>query len=416
MELKDFILHLDDNDPDEIIVYYNNAKYSSTTDPSIYDIIDKMVFDAEALGDLEVFIEVPSKKLFYRKAILTTQVSALSIPDAERSSLPKVRIAFNSLILAPEQLILENEFALPILKWLAFDQTIPDQRPSIDSDYGIPFGNYKLEIGLPELPDVKKRSAEMIVSLNADINLNTRLIESGKFLRDYSCYSYSIEWIDPTAFKVFEIIKDHIGKRRTIQHQETFMKEIEKAISAKSLDNFIFPTVKEQNIDDEETFQISRNMTSYRFLYYIENSIRQFLWDKLQLIYKEVANSQKWWMGCFPEEIRNHIKEKMSTQNPILDNIKIETTPLHYCSFNELGQIIEKEWQKLFKNKPLDRHPFFGHLSYLENIRNAIAHNRPLSSAEVHILFENGRSVLTMLGIEIPRTQYKNIIGKKYSL
>src|SRR5574337_442057 len=147
MELKDFILHLGDNDPDDIIVYYNNAKYSSTTDPSIYDVIDNMVFETEALGNLEVFIEVPSKKLFYRKAILTTQVSALSIPDAEPSSLPKVRIAFNSLILAPERLILENEVALPVLKWLAFDQTIPNQRPSIDSDYGIPFGDYKLEIG-----------------------------------------------------------------------------------------------------------------------------------------------------------------------------------------------------------------------------------------------------------------------------
>ena len=414
MELKDFILHLDDNDPDEIIVYYNNTKYSSTTDPSIYDIIDKMVFDAEALGDLEVFIEVPSKKLFYRKAILTTQVSALSIPDAERSSLPKVRIAFNSLILAPEQLILENEFALPILKWLAFDQTIPDQRPSIDSDYGIPFGDYKLEIGLPELPDMKKRSAEIIVSLDADMNINTT-IKSGKYFWDYSRYSYSIKWIDPTAFKVFEIVKDEIGKRKTIKLRKEIEEALMKAISAKSLDSVILPTVKEQSIDDEEAFQISRNMASYRFLYYIENSIRQFLWDKLQFIYKEAANGPKWWMGCFPEEIRNHIKEKMSTKNPILDNIKIETTPLHYCSFNELGQIIEKEWQKLFKNKPLDRHPFFGHLSYLENIRNAIAHNRPLSSDEVHILFENGRSVLTMLGIEIPRTRHKNLFCE-YSL
>ncbi len=370
--------------------------------PSIYDVMDDMLLDAEAFGDLVIFLEVYKKKLFYRKTIQTTQVTALSIPNADTSTLPRVSIRFNAFSLAPEQLVLESEFSLPVLNWLAIDRTMPNQWPSIDSAYGIPFGAYKLEIGLPELSDTKKHSAEIIVSIDADPIVNTEMLRSGKFLWEYSRYSYSIEWIDPAAYRVFEMVKVQIENRASKKIQESIKEEFK---NRNETDGITQTTSTKEDLIDEEVFQVSRNMDSYRYVYFVENSIRKYLWEKLQSIYNSTAKSSKWWLGCFPEEIRNHIREKMSTRNPILDKIKVESTPLHYCSFNELGQIIEKEWQKLFKDKPLDRSPFFGHLSYLENIRNAIAHNRPIGSKEVHILLENGKSILAMLGISVPRTR-----------
>ena len=370
--------------------------------PSIYDVMDDMLLDAEAFGDLVIFLEVYKKKLFYRKTIQTTQVTALSIPNADTSTLPRVSIRFNAFSLAPEQLVLESEFSLPVLNWLAIDRTMPNQWPSIDYAYGIPFGAYKLEIGLPELSDTKKHSAEIIVSIDADPIVNTEMLRSGKFLWEYSRYSYSIEWIDPAAYRVFEMVKVQIENRASKKIQESIKEEFK---NRNETDGITQTTSTKEDLIDEEVFQVSRNMDSYRYVYFVENSIRKYLWEKLQSIYNSTAKSSKWWLGCFPEEIRNHIREKMSTRNPILDKIKVESTPLHYCSFNELGQIIEKEWQKLFKDKPLDRSPFFGHLSYLENIRNAIAHNRPIGSKEVHILLENGKSILAMLGISVPRTR-----------
>ncbi len=411
MELRDFILKCQYYALSDIVVYYKDGKYSQDSEPSIYDVVDEMTLDAEAFGDLEIFIEVPSKRLIYRKTISMTQVSPLSLPEADATTLPKVRIIFNSLSLAPEQLILENEFTLPVKNWLSVKRTIPDHYPSIDASYGIPYGIYKLEIGLPESPEFIDRSAEIIVALDPEIIFKTTMIMSGRIVRDYSKPSYSIKWIDPLAFSLFEMIKNRIGNKQTSEIQGAFMREFAKA---KSLENNVLPRMPKDTSDDE-IFQISRNMASYRFLYFVENEIRHFLLKKFHNIYKEAATNPKWWMGCFPEEIRNHIKEKMSTKNPILDRIKIEGTPLHYCSFNELGQLIEKDWHKIFKDRPLDRHPFFGHLSYLENIRNAIAHNRPLSNAEVAILFENGHSILMMLGINIRKTTYKSFFGE-YSL
>lgn len=408
MELKDFILKCKDYALDDIVVYYKDGKYSLESDPSIYDVLDEMALDAEAFDDLEIFIEIPSKNFFYRKTISMTEVSPLSLPEADSTTLPSVRIAFNPFTFAPEQLVLEKEFMLPVKNWLSVKSTIPDHWPSIDVSYGIPFGIYKLKIRLPDLPELSKRSAEIIVSLDPEINLSATLIQSGQITRDYSKFSYSIKWIDPIAFRLFELIKKQVGNRQTRKIQETLMAEL---ANTKSLEDVVLPKLP-QDIPDDDAFQISRNMSSYRFLYFVENQIRQFLWNKLQNIYEEQVKNPKWWMGCFPKEIRNHIKEKMSTKNPILDSIKIESTPLHYCSFNELGQLIEKEWQKIFKDRPLDRYPFFGHLSYLENIRNAIAHNRPLSNAEVSILFENGRSILTMLKINIPRTLYNSLFGE----
>lgn len=153
-------------------------------------------------------------------------------------------------------------------------------------------------------------------------------------------------------------------------------------------------------------------MAGYRYLYFVENAVRAFIWRKLQLIYaSEAATGEKWWMGCLPEPVRTHITDKMSTKNPILDRLKGETTPLHYCSFNELGQIITKDWQKFFKERPLDRNALFGHLSYLEHMRNAIAHSRPLGHEELRILYSNGNAALAMLSIDIPRTTYRDIGG-----
>jgi len=409
MDLKEFLIHIPHIDSSEVTVYYKNAKYSHASEPSIDDIIDEMLFDAEAFGDLELFLEIPSKGVFYKKTLSTTEVTPLTIPDLDSPSLPDVRISFNLTSFAPEQLILEEEYVLPVINWLSVSKTIPSQCSSIDSSYGIPFGAYKLEIGLPELPSLKKRTSEIIVTIDADMNMNLSLLRSGRFLWNYSRHSFSVKWIEPIAYKAFMMIKKQIDARNEAKIHDAITKEF---ASATSFEDISFPTPQIKPPLDDSEFQIQRNMASYRYLYFVENSIRQFLWDKLKLIYKENMQGPRWWMGFFPEDIRNHIKDKMSTGNPILDNLKVETTPLHYCSFNELGQIAEKEWQKIFRERSLDRAPFFGHLSYLENLRNAIAHNRPLSVAELSILYENGKSLLGMLGMPTPRTTYRDILGE----
>ena len=406
MEMKEFLLFCRNRRIEDLAIHYRDGTYTTETEPSIYDVVDEIATDAEHF-ETEIFIEVPSEGLFFRKAVLTEEVSPLALQDADTTLLPQVTIEFSQWTGAPEKLILERQLGLEVISWKSLACRIPDDWPSLDSSFGIPFGSYELEVRLPELPDLSQKTATVIVDLKAKIDLDIEKIQTGRVDRDYSEFAYSIKGIDPPGYRVFLLIKERIENGRKSAVDEAILSHIQ--VHGFSGD-FAFPNVNEDQTREDQ-FQVSRNMVGYRFLYFIENQIRTFLWDGLKSIYSQSATSRNWWKGCFPEDIRTHILDKMSTKNPILDNLKQETTPLHYCSFNELGQIIEKEWTKLFSRRPLDKAPFFGHMSYLENIRNAIAHSRPLASGEMTILLENGRSILGLLGIKIPRTLYAGFFG-----
>jgi hypothetical protein len=412
MDLRDFIVSLFPVRPEDIVIHYKGERFAIGTDADISDVSEQLRIDAEVGGDLDIILEVPSKKRFFRRVISLREVSPMALPLEDRPDMPSVKVVFNPVTLAPERLLLQDQFALPVIRWDSVSINIQNQWPSIDSSYGIPFGSYRVEVGLPELPAQRKRTAEVLLTLSPDLNSGLSVIESGAFTWDYSRSSWSIDEIDPEAFRVFQLVRNRLKEEQSRKLGALFAKQWEEFQKTGSFDAADYASVLEKKPAEEEEFQAYRNTAGYRYIFFVENSLRSFVWDKLQFIYaSEVKASPRWWMGCFPESVRSNIKDKMSIRNPILDQLKGEATPLHYCSFNELGQIIEKEWLKIFREKPLDRNAFFGHMSYLEHIRNAIAHNRPLGHEELTILYSNGNSALKMLGIDIPRTVYRNIMG-----
>lgn len=405
--MKDFLLYCRQHDPSEIVVHFNEKTYTTTSEPSIYEALDEMASDAESY-DLEIYVEVPSENRFYRRIVSTEEVSPASVPGVD-ADLPTVSIRFNAWTLAPEYLVVEDEFTLKVLEWTSREIAIPNQRPSVDADYGLPLGTYRLRVQLPELPRTSTRTAQVEVRLDAEPHFSLAEIKAGRFPNeyDYSKLTYLITSADPAAYQVLQLMNERVHSER----QEKYTKSILSQLTAnKPLEDIVLPRL-DQSLNATDDFCVSRTVAAYRFIYLVENEIRQFLWRSLKTIYKDQATTPNWWKGVFPEDIRKRVLERTSAKNPILDSLKAEATPLHYCTFNELGQLIEKEWSRIFSGNRLDRNPFFGHLSYLENIRNAIAHTRAVSDPELRILFDNGRSILQMLRIEIPRTTYKSILG-----
>lgn len=225
MELQEFIINLFPERPEDIVVHYEGKRCVIAGDSEAADVLEQLTIDAEMSRELDIILEVPKKNRYYRRRISLQEVSPLALPQEERPDMPSVTVRFNPVTLAPEHLILQDQFALPVVRWESFASKTRDQWPPMDSSYGIPFGSYQFEVGLPELPDLRKRTAEVLLTLSPDLNMGLSTIKTGLFSWDYSHFSWSVEDIDPEGFKVFQLVKERVKDQQTKKIEALFEKE-----------------------------------------------------------------------------------------------------------------------------------------------------------------------------------------------
>ena len=168
MKLQDFIINLFPERPEDIVIHYEGKRCSIAGDSDSADVLEQLTIEAEMSRDLDIILEVPKKNRYFRRRISFQEVSPLALPEDERPDMPNISVRFNPVTLAPEQLILQDRFPLPIVRWESFTLKTREQLPPMDSSYGIPFGSYRFEVGLPELPDLKKRTAEVFLTLSPE--------------------------------------------------------------------------------------------------------------------------------------------------------------------------------------------------------------------------------------------------------
>jgi hypothetical protein len=157
----------------------------------------------------------------------------------------------------------------------------------------------------------------------------------------------------------------------------TYEKKIAARIKMEDIP-FINFTINAESLDwkpDDIPFvnsQIKKNSLFftrlYYLLYYLENSIRKFLTQKLNSIIgpnweRELINSVELTKAVRVKNETN-LSEMMSDRG---DNI------LYYCMWDDYGKII-KQYPNIFSNQK-ENDEIVAHLNTLTKIRNAIAHN-----------------------------------------
>lgn len=118
---------------------------------------------------------------------------------------------------------------------------------------------------------------------------------------------------------------------------------------------------------------IGANLKAYEVLFSLENSLRNFIISALY------TNYGKKWKNYLPKDKRwseAEARQKTERRDPYLGQPRFPI--LAYCHFTDLRELIEHNWE-LFKGYFGPKEKFANTYARLEEFRNTIAHNRPLS-------------------------------------
>ncbi len=122
---------------------------------------------------------------------------------------------------------------------------------------------------------------------------------------------------------------------------------------------------------------IGENLQAYRILFELENEIRNFVVSGLYAKYKER------WLDCIPESDGwNQAKGRHARRRKDAWTRHQVYPLLSYSFFSDLKELIEENWS-IFGAHFQPRQKFLVYFDKLEELRNDIAHNRPLSHSNL---------------------------------
>jgi len=111
----------------------------------------------------------------------------------------------------------------------------------------------------------------------------------------------------------------------------------------------------------------------------LETRLRQCIQARLQSV------SSNWWVERIPDDVRKRAEERKSRdEKPWPWYEQKALSPIFYVDFTDYAKIIRRRdnWKQVFKPIFKDEEIISSKLRELEPIRNAIAHNRELTSHE----------------------------------
>jgi hypothetical protein len=124
------------------------------------------------------------------------------------------------------------------------------------------------------------------------------------------------------------------------------------------------------------------NLDAFRDLYLIEVGLREFIIDTLA-----TEHGEKWWTAL-PADVWETCQSGIQYERAASWLELTPVHPLYYVSFPDLRKIIEskRNWNALFSRHLKKRDIFLASLSELEPLRNAVAHNRPITRGAANVV------------------------------
>jgi len=151
--------------------------------------------------------------------------------------------------------------------------------------------------------------------------------------------------------------------------------EIIQRINLKE-ENFARDFIEEAKKRERLAFEKSE---PYQKLKELETSIRLFIQEKLENI------SKNWWKERIPSDVQEKAKQNLQkSQSPWPWVTDENRSPVFYIDFPDYAKIMQRKdnWNEIFSKIFKDQSVIFSKLKELENIRNKIAHTRPLNAQE----------------------------------
>lgn len=196
-------------------------------------------------------------------------------------------------------------------------------------------------------------------------------------------------------------------------NSENLVKEIDKVQHAAKLETKINRSVRTlQSIatrnlafnrdlpklmGDEQIQRREAHIKPYDTLRQLEADLRNCISTKLESV------SHNWWVERVPDDVRRKAEERKTKDDrpwPWFEQRDLH--PIFYVDFTNYAKIIRRRdnWENVFKPIFSDEEIISAKLRELDPLRNAIAHNRELSLADVERLRILARDIISCLGTE----------------
>lgn len=195
---------------------------------------------------------------------------------------------------------------------------------------------------------------------------------------------YALEYaqrngLNPQKFADDEILKEYREYRRAHAHDPTVITRtqivpVKRVAGVKFVAN---PDIPEVNLPSEKVSEAKQMAEIYPFLYVFENSVREFIRTVM-----ESVHGANWWDNSVSTVTEGKASERQEKQGKSRYYGTKAPHPIYLVDLDDLRNIIICNW-KDFELKlpklPNSQAWVINTLQMIEEIRNIVAHNNPIS-------------------------------------
>lgn len=370
----------------EFADWFSDQQYENLDDILFMDEVEEHIRDNfEIDPEQEFLFHCKNCEKYFLFNINTKKIGLTLLPFAKENKLP----SFCFLILDPIKLIpIILQIGNLSLEITEFSQSTPPSQLRFYNHTG-PFYPYPTNIyNLICSIDYSVKSSQCF---RMQIEKQPILFHLFDKNIDLEFFMYNIKWYSPEG----EDVLLHLANINNSIEQNNILQNFDDFLNTGNFMSNTVPKIISENIS--KIASSLRNQQAYRFLNWLENKLRLFVWDEYRTIYSEQINSAVWWKGCFPKEVIEKIQSNQLNDEKIGQRVNTKF-PLAYSDFDNLFTLLEKEWKNINKKLRKDIDVIRGHFKYMKHFRNSIAHSRYLSNEDLMELQSNAIKFLKMIG------------------
>ena len=225
---------------------------------------------------------------------------------------------------------------------------------------------------------------------------------------DNDFFQFHFEWVDSNGIMLLQSLSKNTRELRLSglrNAADLYKSKYRKIINEEEIELLVQVTRNPEDLKillekNTHAANSARNLQAYRFINWFENELREYVWNIYLNKYQPKPGSRKWWKGSFSKNVINNIESSMSKERK-LGNNSPSFLPIYYADFDDLMQLIEKEWQYITANTGTEIRVARGHFEYVKHFRNSVAHSRPLSHNDIMELQDNATRFSTLIGANL---------------
>jgi hypothetical protein len=185
--------------------------------------------------------------------------------------------------------------------------------------------------------------------------------------------------LDPRKFADKDSLQEYKEFRRSRPSEPTVITKT-RMIPEKKIAGIKFvaePDIPEINLPAEKVGEAKRMAGIYPYIYVLENSVRELIRSTLEPIH-----GVNWWDACAPKEAISKASERQDKQGRSRYYGTKAPHPIYLVDLDDLRKIIIRNWKDFEPKLPELSNTqawVINTLQMIEETRNIVAHNNPIS-------------------------------------